>query len=71
MTDNADPALAESRIESAMKCLRKRIDLVAVATCREGQDLGAEFIEPAGLALSVAGMMAIMLIASLILLILY
>ena len=48
--EKEDPALAGSRIESAIQGLRKRIDLVAVATCREGQDLGAEVIEPGGLA---------------------
>jgi hypothetical protein len=48
--EKADPALAGPRIESAMQCLRKRIDLIAVATGRERQDLSAEVIEPAGLA---------------------
>jgi hypothetical protein len=48
--DKANHALAPTCIESAMQCLRKRIDLIAVATSRERQDLGAEVIEPAGLA---------------------
>jgi len=48
--EKSDPALAGSRSEGAMQCLRKRIDLVAVATGRERQDLSAEVIEPAGLA---------------------
>ena len=47
---NADKALATRRTESAMQCLRKRIDLVAVATGWERQDLSAEVIEPGGLA---------------------
>ena len=46
---NADKALATRRTESAMQCLRKRIDLVAIAACRERQDLSAEVIEPGGL----------------------
>jgi hypothetical protein len=42
--EKADPALAGPRIESAMQCLRKRIDLVAIATSRKGQDFSAEVI---------------------------
>jgi len=48
--DNANKALAARRTESAMQGLRKRIDLVAVATSRKGQDFSAEVIEPGGLA---------------------
>src|SRR6266568_3149163 len=48
--DNANPHLSSAVSESALECLRERIDLIGIAPCRKGHELTTEFIEPGGAA---------------------